>query len=99
MLISSGNEAVVSFADYVRALAHDAGTRVIAAYLEGVGDGPALVCALQDARRLGKPVVMIKSGASPSAARAAKAHTGALVGEDRVFDAVLQGCGVIRVRG
>ena len=40
---------------------------------------------------------MIKSGASPSAARAAKAHTGALVGEDRVFDAVLQECGVIRV--
>ena len=35
MLISSGNEAVVSFADYVRALAQDAGTRVIAAYLEG----------------------------------------------------------------
>ena len=40
---------------------------------------------------------MIKSGASPSAARAAKAHTGALVGEDRVFDAVLRECGVIRV--
>ena len=42
MMISSGNEAVVSFADHVRALAHDAGTHVITAYLEGVGDGPAL---------------------------------------------------------
>jgi acyl-CoA synthetase (NDP forming) len=97
MLISGGNEAVVSFADYVLALANDAGTRVITAYLDGITDGPALVAALGEARRRGKPVVMIKSGASPTAARAAKAHTGALVGEDRAFDAVLQECGVIRV--
>lgn len=98
MMISSGNEAVVSFADYVRALVNDDGTRVIVAYLEGVTDAPALVAAFREARVRGKPVVLIKSGASPAAARAAKAHTGALVGEDRVFDAMLQESGVIRVR-
>lgn len=96
-LISGGNEAVVTFADYLYALARDEGTQVIAAYLEGVGDGPKFARALEEARARGKPVVMIKSGATAASARAAQAHTGSLVGEDRVFDAVLQELGVIRV--
>jgi acyl-CoA synthetase (NDP forming) len=96
-LISGGNEAVITFADYLYALACDDGTRVIAAYLEGVVDGPKFVRALEEARSRGKPVVMIKSGATAASARAAHAHTGSLVGEDRIFDAVLQELGVIRV--
>lgn len=96
-LISRGNEAVVGFADYLYALARDDGTGVIAAYLEGVTDGPKLVAALAEARRRDKPVVIVKSGAGKVSARAALAHTGALVGEDRVFDAVLQEMGAIRV--
>lgn len=96
-LISSGNEVTVTFADYITALARDNGTRVIAAYLEGVPDGPAFAESLAEARRHGKPVVMIKSGATQASARAALAHTGSLVGEDRVFDAVLKEAGVIRV--
>ncbi|HET6239693.1 MAG TPA: acetate--CoA ligase family protein [Acetobacteraceae bacterium] len=97
-LISGGNEAVVDFADYLHALACDEGTEVIAAYLEGAGDGAKLVNALEAARDRGKPVVMIKSGATAASARAAQAHTGSLVGVNRVFDAVLQELGVIRVR-
>jgi acetate---CoA ligase (ADP-forming) len=96
-LISGGNEAVVTFADYLYALACDEGTQVIAAYLEGVVEGGKFVRALQEARARGKPVVMIKAGATAASARAARAHTGSLVGEDRVFDAVLRGLGVIRV--
>jgi acyl-CoA synthetase (NDP forming) len=41
---------------------------------------------------------MLRAGASAVSARAALAHTGALVGDDRVLDAVLKECGVIRVR-
>jgi acyl-CoA synthetase (NDP forming) len=96
-LISSGNEAVVDFADYLHALAQDDGTKVIVAYLEGVQDGPKLVRALEEARRQRKPVVLIKAGRSPTTARAAQAHTGALVGEERVWDVVLQELSVIRV--
>ena len=36
-LISGGNEAVVTFADYLYALARDEGTKVIAAYLGAAG--------------------------------------------------------------
>jgi acetyltransferase len=96
-LISSGNEAVVGFADYLYALARDDGTSIIAGYLEGTTAGDKLVRALEEARRRGKPVVLIKAGRTGASARAAQAHTGALVGEERVFDAVLRELGVIRV--
>ena len=96
-LISSGNEAVVGFADYLYALARDDGTRIMAGYLEGTTAGDKLVWALEEARRRRKPVVLIKAGRTGASARAAQAHTGALVGEERVFDAVLRELGVIRV--
>jgi acetate---CoA ligase (ADP-forming) len=96
-MVSSGNEAVVGFPDYLYALARDAGTEVIAGYLEGTADNDKLVRALEEAQRRRKPVVLIKAGATSASARAAQAHTGALVGEDRVVDAVLRELGVIRV--
>jgi acyl-CoA synthetase (NDP forming) len=96
-LISGGNEAVVTFADYVHALAQDEGTRVIAGYLEGVGDGAHLLEALVEARRRGKVVVLMKAGATPAGARAAISHTGALAGEDRVYEAVFRETAVVRV--
>lgn len=97
-LVSSGNEAVVDFADYLHAFAQDPLTRIIGGYLEGIADGPKLVRALEAARQRGKPVVMIKAGTTNVTARAAQAHTGALVGEDRVVDAVFRETGVMRVR-
>ena len=96
-LVSSGNEAVVSFADYLYAFAQDEGTRIISGYLEGIADGPKLLRALDAARKRDKPIVLIKAGMTHATARAAQAHTGALVGEDRVFDAILKEMGVIRV--
>jgi acyl-CoA synthetase (NDP forming) len=97
-LVSSGNEAVVDFADYLYAFAQDPGTRIIGGYIEGIADGAKFVLALAEARKRGKPVVLIKAGATGATAQAAQAHTGALVGEDRVVDAVLREMGVMRVR-
>ena len=96
-LISGGNEAVLTFADYIHALAHDEGTRVIAGYLEGVLDGHKLLVALKEARDRGKLVVLMKGGTTKASARAAQAHTGALAGEDRVYDAIFTEMAVIRV--
>ncbi len=96
-MISSGNEAVVGFADYLYALACDPGTAVIGGYLEGVGDADRFLRALEEARSRGKPVVLIKAGTTGVSRQAALAHTGALVGEDRVYDAIFEEMGVIRV--
>ena len=97
-LVSSGNEALVDFADWLHAFAEDPKTEIIGGYLEGIADGPRFVCALETARDRGKRVVLIKAGTTGVTARAAQAHTGALVGDDRVVDAVLAELGVMRVR-
>jgi acetyltransferase len=95
--ISSGNEADVSFADYIHYLAGDPHTRVIGGYLEGVRKGAALAAALDAALAAGKPVVLIKTGRSQEAARAASSHTGSLVGRDSVYESLFRQKGVIRV--
>ena len=43
-LVSSGNEAVVDFADYLHAFAQDPGTRIIGGYLEGIADARKAYC-------------------------------------------------------
>jgi acetyltransferase len=96
-VVSTGNEAVLTSADFIHALARDPETRVIAAYLEGVDGGPKLLAALDAARAARKPVIVLKGGATAASARAAVAHTGALAGEDRVWSAVLREHAVIRV--
>jgi acyl-CoA synthetase (NDP forming) len=99
LVISSGNEAVITLADYIRALVDDDGTRVIVVYLEGVRDGTEFCAALAAARAAGKPVVVLKGGLSEASAAAVAAHTGALAGEGRVWEAVLREHGAIQVHG
>lgn len=96
-MISTGNEAVLGVSDFLRALADDPLTKIIALYLEGVRDGAKFQQALAAARRAGKPVVVLKAGDTTASAVAAAAHTGALAGEGRVWDAVLREHAAIRV--
>lgn len=96
-LISSGNEAVLTVASFIEALADDPGTKVIAAYLEGVRDRDAFLAALDHARAEAKPVVALKGGATAAGARGALAHTGALAGEERVWLAVAEEKAVVAV--
>lgn len=94
--ISTGNEAVLGVADFLRALVDDPETKVIALYLEGGRDGDKLRRALNAAREARKPVIVLKAGATAASAIAAAAHTGALAGERRVWDAVLRDSAAIR---
>jgi acyl-CoA synthetase (NDP forming) len=96
-VISTGNEAVLTAADFLHALVQNPETRVIMAYLEGVKDGGKFLTALEEARAARKPVIILKGGATAASARAAAAHTGALVGEDRVWHAIFREQAVIRV--
>ena len=95
--ISCGNEAMLSIGDFIHALAQDDGTRVIAAYVEGLSDPARFVEALGEAKRRGKPVVILKGGANEQSGRAALAHTGKLAGIDRTFDAIFREFAAIRV--
>ena len=95
--ISCGNEATLSVGDFIFALAQDDGTRVIAAYVEGLSNPTRFVEALAEANRRGKPVVILKGGAHEQSGRAALAHTGKLAGVDRTYDAIFREFAAIRV--
>jgi acetyl-CoA synthetase len=66
-------------------------------YLEGIKDAPAFARAADKARRAGKPIAMVKSGRTAAAARTAHSHTGALAGEDSVFETFCRQTGIARV--
>lgn len=97
-LISTGNEADVTVADAIEYLALRSDAKAIALFLETVRDPEGFRRAVAVANNAGKPVVVLKVGSSEAAAKAAQAHTGSLVGNDRVFDALCDRIGLTRVR-
>lgn len=94
--VTTGNEADIELSECLLWLAAAPTVRVIVAYAEAIRDGARFVEALKTARANGKPVVMLKVGRSQVGARAAASHTGALTGEDAVYDAVMRQYGVHR---
>ncbi len=96
--MTTGNEVDVDVADCLDFVAEDEHTRVICAYMEGCRQPDKLIGALDKARRNGKPVIVMKVGASDVGAHAASTHTASLAGADAVFDAVFRSHGACRVQ-
>jgi acyl-CoA synthetase (NDP forming) len=96
-MVSTGNEAGVGVAQVIDYLIDDPATRSIALFLESVRDGAAFARASLRALQAGKPIVVLKVGSSEVTVRSAQAHTGSLVGDDRVFDAACRRFGLVRV--
>ncbi len=94
--VSTGNEADVQAAEILAEVVEDPETRVALSYLEDIKDAGRFRHALARAHRLGVPVFVLKSGRSAVGRRAASSHTGALAGEDAVYDAVFADWGAIR---
>ena len=95
-LISTGNEADLHIEDFLEYLGRDELTRVILSYVEGFQDGRAFFEVARDVSKR-KPIVMIKVGETEAGASAARSHTAALSGSDRVFEGVCRQAGIIRV--
>ncbi|MEZ5657032.1 MAG: acetate--CoA ligase family protein [Burkholderiaceae bacterium] len=95
-LVSLGNSLDIGFGDVLHLLALDEQTSAILLYIEGVRDAPAFISALRHAARL-KPVIVLKAGRHAGGSKAAQTHTGALIGNDAVFDAALARAGAVRV--
>ncbi|WP_382325480.1 acetate--CoA ligase family protein [Hydrogenophaga sp. UC242_50] len=94
--VTTGNECDVELADCIAHLAQDPGTDVIMGYMEGCKTPARLIEALALAQDAGKPVIMVKAGRSDVGRAAVQSHTGALAGDDRVFDALFKEYGVHR---
>jgi acyl-CoA synthetase (NDP forming) len=96
-LATMGNEAMIATTDVLEYLVEDEATRVICLFLEQISDPVRFAAAAERAGRAGKPVVVLKVGASQAGRQAALAHTGAVAGDDAVVGAVLRQLNVIRV--
>ncbi len=94
--ISYGNACDVDESDLFEFLMEDSETQLVTAYIEGVKDGDRFQQVLN---RLAakKPVVVLKGGATREGARTASSHTSSLAGSDRVWSAVLEQAGAVRV--
>jgi len=97
-VISMGNKAAMSEVDILKMLANHNQTKVIVMYLEDMGDGQEFLKVCKNiTKKLKKPIIVLKSGRSPEGAKAAMSHTGALMGSDEIYDALLKQSGAIRV--
>ncbi|HHX87050.1 MAG TPA: acetate--CoA ligase family protein [Firmicutes bacterium] len=95
--ISTGNEADISFAQILDYLARREEVTVIGGYLEGLPrDGRLFIDACKRALERRCLVTLLKVGRTGEGAAAAASHTGALVGEDRVYDGLFRQVGVVR---
>jgi acetyltransferase len=94
--VSVGSMLDVGWGDLIDYFGDDARTQSIVCYMESIGDARKFLSAAREVS-LTKPIIVIKSGRTEGAARAAASHTGALAGSDEVLEAAFRRCGVLRV--
>jgi acetyl coenzyme A synthetase (ADP forming)-like protein len=96
-IVGLGNKSDLDEDDLLTYFEQDDHTQVIAMHCEDLKDGRSFA---EVASRVSKkkPVVMLKAGRTALGARAAASHTGALAGNDKIYEDVLRQCGVIRAR-
>lgn len=96
-VVSTGNEAVLTSADYIDYAVRQPDTHAVVAFIEGIRDADALVAAAGHADACGKPLAILKAGRSRAAAEVAASHTGAMIDDDAVVRAVFERHRVIGV--
>jgi acetyl coenzyme A synthetase (ADP forming)-like protein len=94
-IVGLGNKSDLDEDDLLTYFEQDDDTKVVAMHLEDLKDGRAFVTAAQQITKK-KPVVVLKAGRTAMGARAASSHTGALAGDDKVYDDILRQSGVVR---
>jgi len=95
-VVSLGLSSDLDFGEILDYMVWDFHTESILLYIEGIRDARRFLSALRAAARA-KPVMILKVGRHPVGLRAARQHTGAIAGDDAVFDAALRRSGVIRL--
>ena len=94
-IVGLGNKADLDEDDLLTFFEQDPNTQVIAMHVEDLKDGRSFA---EVASRVSKkkPVIVLKAGRTAMGARAARSHTAALAGNDRIYNDVLRQCGVVR---
>lgn len=97
IIVGSGNEAVLTGAEYLDALVRDDRISVILHFLETIKRPAAYAAAAAEGRRRGKAIIVLKVGRTERGRQATVAHTGSLAGADEEFEAFCRRYDLIRV--
>jgi len=96
-IVGLGNKSDLDEDDLLTFFEQDDNTHIVAMHCEDLKDGRSFAEVAKRVSRK-KPVVMLKAGRTAMGARAASSHTGALAGNDKIYDDVLRQSGVIRAK-
>jgi len=96
-MVATGNEADITAAEVLRAVAADPDIRVLLLYIESLKDPAVLAQAARIAHQRDIPILAVKAGRTQAGQLTASSHTGALAGEDALADAFLRQHGIQRV--
>jgi acetyltransferase len=94
--VSVGSMSDVDFGDLIDYFGADPNTRSMMVFMESVTDARKFMSAARHFA-MTKPIVVIKAGRTPRTALAAGWHTGAVAGEDGLYDAAFRRAGIVRV--
>jgi acetyltransferase len=95
--VSIGSMIDVNWGDLINYFGNDKNTRCILMYMENISEPRNFLSTAREVA-LTKPIILIKAGKTQESAKAAKSHTGALIGSDEVvLNAALKRVGVLRV--
>ncbi len=93
-VVTVGSEYQVTAADYLVWLAQDPATQVVGVVAESIHDPVAFAYAAEKLHAAGKPLVVLKVGASEMGSAATQAHTGALISSSDAFDSYFRACDI-----
>ncbi len=94
--VSLGSMLDVDFGDLIDYFGTDPKVSSIIMYAESISSVRKFMSAARSVARV-KPIIVFKSGKTAAGAAAAVSHTGAMTGEDAVYDAAFDRAGIIRV--
>jgi len=94
MVISVGNQADLTFEDYLMIAAGDDQTKAVILYVEEILNGSQF---MRFAARVSgkKPIIALKAGRSEIGRQAASSHTGSLAGSYEIYEAAFRQAGII----
>ena len=95
--VSLGNQADLTTAELIDAMAAHELTQAIALYVEDFRDGREFARAAARAQAAGKPVVLLTVSGDEAAARAIRSHTGALASDEAAIEAACRAAGIEQV--
>lgn len=96
-MVSVGNEAVLTIADYLAWMIGQDDVKVVALFIEGLRDGERLLQLIEQATRQGVRIVALKCGNSAAGVQAAASHTGKMASAYAVYHDLLSEAGAVLV--